>query len=601
MAQRQVPALNGMKYVQINKTKTTPILSRKQKELASLIQNNRANSTNSINVSEWKKTHPDTPKASQSDKNYVVKRDRYNKLMQDNRLANDISLLSKVYYDNDNRDATISEDYAYNMGAKAITGGFTKDEYLKTLSRRYGLTPKELNDMALTFNSDKKKKETAEMGEGLKEFGKKEGVLASLASLAGTIGSGIEGMYNTAATGISGDDRFNSNIFRTLKNAPREGVKEDINSELGKGAYGLGMGVADMLASNAVGSAPLLLAGNTANESLNSALERGQDPRTAAAYSAGTGALDYITNRIGLNKARELAVSGIKGAGVGNFLARNAAAGGIEATENALYTVGQQFIDQLVNGENAELRLSYEDKVAKGMTPEDAISETAKEFWSQMGESALVGFGMGSAMQGNTALRNYLDAADAEFLYNRQRALGALGAVDENLQPLLAGAMESPGKLQAETGKVETPEMPENTRIPEAERPEKLQTPMEKVGDVEDLIGDVLPETNTRVYSDAELKELNDFASKRDAMIEEANKHVNIFDLAEMTKMNDLLDQTRAMETEMAQKYPELFENGIQSKGRSGSGSQDTGTGRNYRRSCRKLTNKLYTRTTGGC
>lgn len=75
----------------------------------------------------------------------------------------------------------------------------------------------------------------------------------------------------------------------------------------------------------------------------------------------------------------------------------------------------------------------------------------------------------------------------------------------------------------------------------------------------EDIIEDVLPEVNTRNYTDAEMAEIADYVAKRDAIRAEAEKNVNMFDLEAMTKLNDIRAQGKAMDAEMSEKYPELF------------------------------------------
>lgn len=345
------------------------------------------------------------PREKQTDKNYVVKRNRYDDLMKDANLANDIKTLAEVNYNNANQDATVSQEWADEYGAKNITGGYTKSQFIDTLSKKYGLSPKELNDMALTFHSDAINEANEQYGNELKSFGEKHPVLGSIASLIGTLGSGTEGAYNAVAGGITGDDRYLSDMFRTTKKGLREGVKENIDSDLGKGAYDIGMGVADMGAGAATGSAPAILAGNTANEAMNTAIDNGSSVRQAAAYGGAAGALDYITNKVGLEKAKNLAVEGIKSAGIKSFLAKNAIAGLGEAGENVLQDLGQTIADNLINGKNSELQLSYQDKVANGMSADDAIKAVAKEYAGQLGMSGATGLAMGSAMQaGSTVL-----------------------------------------------------------------------------------------------------------------------------------------------------------------------------------------------------
>ena len=333
------------------------------------------------------------------DENYVVKRDRYDKLMKDSRLANDIKTLAELNYKNANQDATVSQEWADEYGAKKITGGYSKSQFIDTLSRRYSLTPKELNDMALTFHSDANNADVEQYGKDLEKLGKDHSVLGSVGSFVGTLGSGIEGMYNNAVGAISGDDRYLSNMFRTTKNSLREGVKQNIDSDLGKGAYDIAMGVGDMIAGSAAGSAPVILAGNTANEAQRSAMERGSGVRRSSAYGTASGILDYVTNKIGLDKAKEKALSNIKSAGIKKFLKQNAIAGLGEAGENVLQDIGQSFFDVLLNGNNAELIKSYDSKKAQGMSDSEAFNGVFKEYLGQLGISGATGFGMGSVMQ----------------------------------------------------------------------------------------------------------------------------------------------------------------------------------------------------------
>ena len=506
------------------------------------------------------------PVETSSNDNYVVSRERYNKLMQNGRLANDIRLLAEVNYKNANQDASVSQEWADEYGAKAITGGLSKKQFLTQLSKRYELTPRELEDMALTFHSDAYKQETEQYGQDLEKLGKENALLGSAGSFVGTIGGGVEGMYNTAVGALGGDDRFLSNIFSTTKKAPREGAKQTMKTDFGKGAYDLAMGVGDMFAGAAAGSAPVILAGNTANEAQQSAIQRGSSVRKASGYAAAAGALDYITNKIGLDKAKSLAVSSIKSTGIKGFLAKNAIAGLGEAGENVLQDIGQYYLDDLINGKNSELRQAFENKVASGMDTTDAFKETAKEYAVQLAKSAAIGFGMGSAMQGGaTALPKI-----PEYVANKWAENKTLGIADPNIRAILDGVIPNAENLQQPVGKPGAiPETPDNRAIADTASPEKLQTPMEKVAgnrsveEIDDVIQDVAPEINTRNYTDAEIAEIQNYVQQRDAIRAELEKNVNMFDLNAMAKYNDIRAQGKAMDAEMAQKYPELFtENG---------------------------------------
>lgn len=376
-----------------------------------------------------------------NDENYVVKRDRYNKLMQNGRLANDIKTLAEINYKNANQDATVSQEWADEYGAKAITGGLSKSQFLTQLSKRYELTPEELNDMALTFHSDANKQDVADYGKQLEKIGKNHELIGSAGSLVGTLGSGFEGMYNAGVGALTGDDRYLSNIFSTTKKAPREGVKQNIKTDFGKGAYDIGMGIADMAAGAAAGSAPVILAGNTANEAQESAMKRGSSVRRSSFYGGLAGVADYITNTIGLDKAKDLAVESIKKTGIKEFLKKSAVAGLGEAKENIYQDLAQSALDAIFNGENAELALSFKDKLDNGMSEGKALGEVVKEYIGQLGFSGALGFGMGSVMQAGKSTLPHLPGMIADKWAENKNSLGA---VDPELQKYLADAMNQP-------------------------------------------------------------------------------------------------------------------------------------------------------------
>ena len=398
------------------------------------------NKTNGIDTVGPRKRYAERNQIQEStkstdDRNYKIKRDLYDKLMQDTRLASDIKTLAEVNYKNANQDATVSQEWADEYGAKHITGGMNKKDFINTLSRRYSLTPAELNDMALTFHSDANKAENETYKNDLAEAAKIHPIIGSTASLIGTLGSGVEGAYNAVVGGVTGDDRYLSNTFSSTKEGLREGAKENIKSNAGKTAYDLGMGVADMATGAAAGSAPLFLAGNAANDAMSSAIDKGSSVRKSAAYGAGAGVLDYITNTIGLDKAKKLAVDSIKSTGIKKFLAQNAAAGLGEAGENVIQDIGQSLIDNLINGENSELQSSYNDKIAIGMSDDDALKAVAKEYAGQLGMSGLLGFGMGSAMQaGATALPKIPQLVADKWT---DAKMGRLGIVDPDIRNIL--------------------------------------------------------------------------------------------------------------------------------------------------------------------
>ena len=364
---------------------------------------------------------------SRNDDNYVVKRDRYDKLMQNGRLADDIKSLWLAQPD--------------GYGAEIVPKGYKNyEQFRNQLSKRYELTEKELDDMVKTYGSDVYGESLQRDRQMLQDFSKKHPVAGTLTSFLGTIGGAAEGAVNAVGGLLTNDDRRLSRTMSNIKGGLREGAKENIDSNVGKTAYDIGTGVGDMVAGAALGNAPLVLAGNTANEAMSSAMDRGSSVRRSAVYGTAAGALDYVTNKVGLDKAKKLAVDSIKSTGIKKFLAQNAIAGLGEAGENVLQDIGQSFIDAIVNGNNAELSKSYSDKIASGMSDSDAFKETAKEYAAQLGLSAGIGFGMGSAMQAGKSTLPHLPGMIADKWAESKN----LGAVDPELQKYLADAMNQP-------------------------------------------------------------------------------------------------------------------------------------------------------------
>lgn len=353
--------------------------------------------------------------------NHVVNNTRYNQLMSDNRLANDIDKLVDVIYNNANQDATVSDEWANTIGARNITGGLTKDQFIDEMSRRYDLTKEELLDIALTRKTEQYNAEIAQYNADLNRFAGKNalgGITGSLGSFIGTAGGVGEGAYNLLANAITGDDRYTSRMFNTTKEGLREGAKQNIDTNFMKGVYDIGMGVGDMGVGALMGSAPAVLAGNTANRTLINSVDKGIDPRQAALYAGLTGVTDYVTNKIGLDKAKDLAVKSIIDTGWKGALAKNAIAGLGEAGENVIQDVAQNMLDRIINGEDSELSTAYNNLIAQGYSEEDAFKEVAKQFGQQELMSAAQGYAMGSVMQGGkTLINNAIDVSN--YLANK--------------------------------------------------------------------------------------------------------------------------------------------------------------------------------------
>lgn len=334
-----------------------------------------------------------------NDESYVVKRDRYNKLMQNGRLANDIKTLAEVNYKNANRDATVSQEWADTYGAKNITGGYTKDQFIKMLGRRYDLTPKELEDMALTFHTDSVKTENENLGKSLKDFGEKHPVVGSLGSFVGTLGSGVEGLYNAAAGAISDDDRFLSNMFSTVKNSPREGARKNIKTQGGNNAYDVAMGLGDFGTAVASGGLPFITGGNTANEIIQDAVKKGKDVRKSSVYGGTLGTARGIVDALTMG-AGSTAVNAGK-----NFFTKAAIAGGKAGALGLGEQAFNELADALIMGNEGTYAEDVAQYMRQGLSEEEAGKRAMGNIVLRGGESALTraALGAGISLVGSAA------------------------------------------------------------------------------------------------------------------------------------------------------------------------------------------------------
>lgn len=336
-----------------------------------------------------------------STEDYLVPRDEYDRLMRNPEFAKDIENLWK--------SDTSGMGGAYNAAAVSQSlNGMNVRQYYKHLEEKYGLSKKELKDIAKTAEYDAKNKAVEEYNEDVQEYGAAHPVVGSGLSLAAAVPNAIEGTLNVGTGLLTNDNRNISSLLNTTKTGLREGVKEN-TGDVGDVVYDVGMGLGDMAVGALTGNAPAVLAGNTANQATLSALDRGQNARQAALYGGASGVADYFYNKIGLDKAKELGMSAIKSSGAREILARMGVAAGTEAGENVLQDITQSFLDEIINKDNSELQTAYAEKVASGMTEEQAFKSTAADYAVQLLESGATGAAMGAGMYGLGAGRSLVE------------------------------------------------------------------------------------------------------------------------------------------------------------------------------------------------
>lgn len=354
----------------------------------------------------------------------------------ENNLEDDIAKLAQI-----NNGSVMGVSANPDALAKGVTGK-TLDEYYSYLEDKYNLTADELNDLALTYKSQLNNEQSEILGQKAEKFGEEHPVLGSAVSLPMTLANAVEGVNNTLVGGLTGDERRLSNMASGVKQGFREGAKENLgiddriarlekynangindrkiaalknkdmdSNTAAQTAYDLGMSLGDLGVAALTGQAPAILAGNTANEATLGAVDRGQNTRKAALYGTGSGVVDFITNTIGLDYAKELGMEKIAASGINglkSYLAKMGIAAGAEAGENLIQNIVQTALDEVINKDKSESQANLRNRIANGESVEEAFKNTLLDKGKDLLMDVASGAVMGAGMYGGTALAHNL-------------------------------------------------------------------------------------------------------------------------------------------------------------------------------------------------
>ena len=208
------------------------------------------------------------------------------------------------------------------------------------------------------------------------------------------------------------------------------------------GAYQLSVSMGQSAAVaglTAIGApcAMLLLSGNAATQTAHEMHEAGYSDGDALLMGAISGAAEYVTEKIGMDKlfeTRDLSTAkNVVQTLLGNIVNQSMAEGG----EEVLSTVINTLADLLVNRDKSELALRYRELLAQGMTPEEAERAAAREWmqgaWQDFYMGALSGglFGMGGTafVSGRNAItdartgRQIIDAGTVQDVLDAAKKL----------------------------------------------------------------------------------------------------------------------------------------------------------------------------------
>ena len=205
-----------------------------------------------------------------------------------------------------------------------------------------------------------------------------------------------------------------SNIVRTT-------TAENISNPVLKFAYNTGMSILDNVmtiatsgalglpagSSGAQAATLAMMGGGAASQSYSSAKAKGLTEDEALAVGFMSGALETITESIGLENLFSIIQK--EGGRAGMELAKAVASQmGAEGAEELLAELGNTFVDSIVAGDLSNYKRAVEWYMQNGMSEEGAKKKATTDWFKQVGEAFLAGFASGGVMgSGGTAINNY--------------------------------------------------------------------------------------------------------------------------------------------------------------------------------------------------
>lgn len=264
-----------------------------------------------------------------------------------------------------------------------------------------------------------------------KEFAKKHPVLASLDSVGNSLNpiNNINAVKELLGYRLNQSVRIgNDNVTAFNKNneaqrkvnerlLERETVGQNINSDIGRSAYNIGMSTVDNIA-RMVESAALdrvlpgsgrILNGLLASLDVGaSQIKEGEERGLNTAQIASTALSNAINEQLFETLSFDKVVdSGVVFDNAKNFFKSLLKSAGIEGSEEVFTDVANSVSDEMMNGEQSELRTQYRALLNQGLSEKEAKKEVLKGYSQQLAESFIAGAVSGGLMTGGMAGVNY--------------------------------------------------------------------------------------------------------------------------------------------------------------------------------------------------
>jgi hypothetical protein len=264
------------------------------------------------------------------------------------------------------------------------------------------------------------------------KFAKDAPVLASVGSVATSLGSSLEYVYNTGKYALTGE--MGKSHMAEITNAVRGSVQEEVDLKIGNWdafdfVYSTAMSGADSLVAGAVPGGEIILGLSAAAQGTNDALERGLNNRQAFWNGLLNGAAEAIFEHASIGNFKKLKeVPSALGKDIFKNIGKSML---VNASEEALTEIANIAYDTIFNGELAHYSI------------EDLKNGAWKQALGQVVEAgasgALMGFGFGN--MGN-AIGYAKGAADAKARYGADPGKLVNEALEVNPKNGLAQRMQ---------------------------------------------------------------------------------------------------------------------------------------------------------------
>ena len=273
---------------------------------------------------------------------------------------------------------------------RIVTSGADDNTLYDNLKKKYGFNNNEA-DAVVGYAEAKNNEEIAkQQQEEYREFGRKHPVTGTITSVPMSLTGGIGAVSNTwdrlkQAFGSERAIDWNNAPNRVSKNTQelREGVKDDINNELGNFVYDAFASTLDSAATIPLnmlvpGATTILLGSSAASSAMIDAHDKGASDSNAIMTGVGAGIFEGLFEKVSLDKLIDVSKNMTK-KGLKNVLKGVAKSSMIEGSEEGFTEFANILWDSAVNGDLSDYGIALQQYMEQGMSESEAKKQTDKD------------------------------------------------------------------------------------------------------------------------------------------------------------------------------------------------------------------------------